>query len=146
MSEQTNDRCQCGAPLMDHICPGGNGAVYRDYEAKHVGFTPGPWSVTRGIIRSIHHHPDITHESTMLARVETRRNADEADANARLISAAPDLLKERDALRPLCEEMLAALQGLREPYGSDSFRANVERYRKADRAIERAEAALKGGE
>lgn len=61
-----------------------------------TAYTPGPWSVTA--IRTIHHKPKTAHESTMLARVESRRNPDEAFANAQLIAAAPELLEALKAL------------------------------------------------
>src|SRR5579863_8321699 len=76
--------------------------------------TPGPWSVIRCYsVRMIHHDPETAHESTMLARVETRRNADEAEANARLIASAPDLLEALQACKAVAMDALGNTQTAR---------------------------------
>lgn len=74
-------------------------------ETKH---TKGPWSLTTGASGQV--HVAFGHDGQYVAKVDACpvRSVDENDANARLISAAPDLLA---ALDPFVDFPADAFEG-----------------------------------
>jgi hypothetical protein len=83
------------------------------------GFAPGPWAARAVPVSPVEECGGTIHaaDGTEIAcvwrkREEDRKDIPEAAANARLIAAAPDLLRERDELRAevanLAEAALAA--------------------------------------
>lgn len=85
--------------------------IRRDVIArKAVQHTPGPWTAKKHNSGSV----EITHESQerhSLVAVLPGSGLQQGsiDENARLIASAPDILAERDRLRALNAELLAAL-------------------------------------
>ncbi len=85
----------------------------KTYMTKQTGHTPGPWKVSgcgpegnsgyyRTHIIAAESAMDISNTLThVLGRTYT-----ELEANAALIAQAPDLLKQRDALREALKDML----------------------------------------
>lgn len=76
----------------------------------YAGHTPGPWAIRRG-----HSIVEIITAAGLRIAQTAGDNywsnfSSEADANARLIAAAPDLLAERDRLRASDAELVAALR------------------------------------
>lgn len=69
--------------------------------------TPGPWSVSarcNNMIDVYHHNKQPGAITMALCRVQARQSwVSEAEANARLIAAAPELLKELQRLVRLLE-------------------------------------------
>ena len=82
--------------------------------------TPGPWKV-EPFVQSINGYPDwhsftVRHDRTNV-HIATVGDVDryyekDNEANARLIAAAPETAAERDYLREVNAELLAALVGL----------------------------------
>jgi hypothetical protein len=78
------------------------------------GHTPGPWLIQQGdewadgIVTLHGHNEDGTPMYWTVASYNRRR--DEAEANARLIAAAPETAAERDRLREVNAELVAALE------------------------------------
>lgn len=98
-------------------------------ESKH---TPGPWRVNSlGPARIIY---DGSREGWAIADVKTyhgRHAAGQAEANAHLIAAAPDMLESVKRMRWLCSELHA---------GNSFSRDDLLRWlEEADSAIRRAE-------
>ncbi len=54
-----------------------------------IQHTPGPWKAVGDIVSST--HPDYEH--SLIAKIATGENEPEEKANARLISASPELLE-----------------------------------------------------
>ena len=64
------------------------------------GHTPGPWFI------------DMTQPGKAVVYGPNGSCKEEHQANARLIAAAPDLLRERDEARALVAELVEAVHGL----------------------------------
>ena len=75
-------------------------------------FTPGPWRVEAG---DVHVFSDRILIAGCGAHSDnfTPNLRETQQANARLIAAAPDLLAERDRLRAVNTELVAALEAMR---------------------------------
>ena len=72
-------------------------------EAKH---TPGPWVHTGNTVQSVGRY----YSSTLIATTSMAPHFEHAEANARLIAAAPELY---DALRELLTDMVIAQGNMR---------------------------------
>lgn len=84
---------------------------------KAVTHTPGPWTVTEiGTIE------DDSHNPVQIAGISPRNR----DANARLIAAAPDLLKALEELE--CPECSHTLKHHADKYNCDVERGDSEGY------------------
>ena len=73
--------------------------------------TPGPWHVG---VKTAHHGRDIygPHGESVAITDDVATFPETAYANARLIAAAPETAAERDRLREVNAELLAACQRL----------------------------------
>ena len=110
-------------------------------DQKHEGFTPGPWRDTEGGI--IDNGPPRGHAGTEIADVYGADVHDGrgpeftiAQANARLIAAAPTLLKQRDELLEAAKNMIGI-------YTQESQKRN---HAAAGRAFDELAAAIKNCE
>jgi len=99
-------------------------ATEQDTKERIVAHTPGPWAVVYGT--DGHHH--IFSEDGPIADVKVRFDADEQEANANLLLAAPDLLV-------VCRRFLEMYDDVRKSVGP-SVLAAIEH---AERAIAKAE-------
>jgi len=103
--------------------------------------TPGPWTVTNALQTSGTRAPIVGYAGGWVARVfhpsampgltSLAPPADEAEANARLIAAAPDLLAALKAIQAACMDD----SSLRHTLGTDLLDA-------VDAALARAEMAV----
>jgi len=73
------------------------------------GFTPGKWEVKTASIRSPHGVRVVAGKRYFAISGETQ---EEAEANAALIAAAPDLLRENEELREAIGELCDILKFL----------------------------------
>lgn len=82
-------------------------------------FTPGPWEAH--IMQNGAHHVngaddssvcDLYHMKTQIHDGSVVFRKPNAEANARLIAAAPETADERDRLKVINAELLAALEGM----------------------------------
>ena len=110
------------------------GAIVPTSERPHVAHTPGPWMREGLLVYALHHYGWEKGAPRMVNRFSARVDAyvfqggshEEADANAHLIAAAPELL---EALKAVTEHMDRAggdAHGMPEcpwcgsgPYGDD---------------------------
>ena len=107
--------------------------------------TPGPWEV-EPFVQSINGYPDwhsftVRHDRTNV-HIATVGDVDryyekDNEANARLIAAAPETAAERDQLRDINADLLAALESLEKmtsdlplPSVHNVIRAAIEKARK----------------
>lgn len=116
------------------------------------GHTPGPWSATYGHLIRV----SPTNNPSTICGVHRRGlhsgNYDEAEvfANARLIAAAPDTAAERDRLKEINDDLLAACKSVREwlmePFtAADADDENLSpAFRKALRKVNAAIAKAEG--
>lgn len=70
----------------------------KDNPQEAKAHTPGPWELAHSHERKGHLVTEVYKGRENLASIHAYENADEAEANARLIAAAPELLEALEAL------------------------------------------------
>lgn len=83
--------------------------MQQDHPSTKARHTPGPWRIGSTFDDA---SIEICDDAQMLAQVWSGEDADQRLANARLIAAAPETAAERDRLKAINAELLAAMKAL----------------------------------
>lgn len=92
--------------------------------------TPGKWTIERSVDENLHRLFTITNRHRNLAEVNTACGLalQEGEDNARLIAAAPETAKERDELKIINAELLAACKEIVSQIEGDAQYEALERH------------------